>query len=96
MMTQVASTGSTAGGERCRDGLEEAQDHTEYLIAGRRHPRVPNGRDARCADCGAGPGELHEAGCEMEVCPRCGDRVIACECAYGARRSSPPKAAAAS
>jgi len=81
MMTQ---TGTNSSRRRCA-GLEEAQRHAEYLIGGRRYERIPSG--GACADCGAGPGKLHVAGCEEEICPRCGGLVIACDCAYGARRA---------
>lgn len=31
-----------------------------------------------CGDCGARPGSLHEPGCDVERCPRCGNQLIAC------------------
>ena len=35
-----------------------------------------------CYDCGAKPGELHEPGCDVETCPRCGSQMISCGCVY--------------
>lgn len=34
----------------------------------------------RCDDCGVEEGELHNHGCQMEDCPRCGERVLDCNC----------------
>lgn len=35
-----------------------------------------------CHDCGCKEGELHEFGCDMEVCPFCGGQLISCDCVY--------------
>lgn len=35
-----------------------------------------------CHDCGAEPGQLHQRGCDVERCPRCGGQVIGCNCVY--------------
>lgn len=34
----------------------------------------------RCGDCGVKEGQLHEFGCDMEVCPFCGGQLISCDC----------------
>ena len=34
----------------------------------------------RCPDCDAGPGEVHEIGCDIEQCPYCGHQLISCDC----------------
>ncbi len=33
-----------------------------------------------CPDCGAGRGEFHEDGCDIEQCPYCGGQLISCDC----------------
>jgi len=35
-----------------------------------------------CHDCGAKEGEIHELGCDMEVCPFCSGQLISCGCRY--------------
>lgn len=36
----------------------------------------------KCPDCYIDPGELHELGCDVETCPRCGLQQISCDCIY--------------
>lgn len=36
----------------------------------------------KCHDCGALEGQVHQPGCDMEVCPFCGRQLITCNCAY--------------
>jgi len=81
MQTSSANTGANLP-RKARRELDEAQRERAYRIAGRPLPRVPFDGE-RCADCGASRGQYHVPGCENELCPACGDRVIACECAYG-------------
>jgi len=33
-----------------------------------------------CGDCGVAPGELHERGCDLELCRLCGGQLIGCGC----------------
>lgn len=37
---------------------------------------------AKCHDCDALEGELHQYGCDMERCPFCGNQLISCGCCY--------------
>lgn len=40
-------------------------------------------KKALCHDCGVSEGEIHEYGCEQEVCPFCGESAfIGCDCMY--------------
>lgn len=38
----------------------------------------------KCHDCGVEEGEVHWYGCEVEVCPFCGEQLIGCDCKYRA------------
>jgi len=31
-----------------------------------------------CGDCGIKEGQLHQFGCDMEICPYCGGQLISC------------------
>lgn len=33
-----------------------------------------------CGDCAATFGEYHALGCDCELCPKCGNQIISCEC----------------
>lgn len=50
-------------------------------------PAVPFGQEdhgrfaehsLHCHDCGAAPGQLHHARCDVERCPICGGQLITC------------------
>jgi hypothetical protein len=34
----------------------------------------------KCGDCGVEEGKLHELGCDVERCPKCGRQLISCFC----------------
>lgn len=37
---------------------------------------------SKCHDCGVSVGQLHERGCDTEVCPFCFGQLISCDCSY--------------
>jgi hypothetical protein len=39
--------------------------------------------ETSCYVCKAAPGELHEMGCQVELCPYCGHQLISCCCGEG-------------
>ena len=47
-----------------------------------------------CHDCDAREGQLHQLGCDMECCPKCGGQLISCGCydlGYDLESSPPPE-----
>lgn len=46
---------------------------TDYL-------EINNVEYTYCADCAAKRGEYHLLGCDWEVCPKCGEAIIGCNC----------------
>lgn len=58
---------------------------------GQRIDRIPHGADDRevahdayrCPDCGVREGVIHLLGCEMEICPSCGEELAECPCGFG-------------
>lgn len=44
----------------------------------------------RCHDCNALPGELHEAGCDVERCACCEGQRIGCDCKGAKRKQRRP------
>ena len=45
-----------------------------------RVPFKPENPDYLCIDCNAANGEVHELGCDDEICPCCGEQLIRCGC----------------
>lgn len=33
-----------------------------------------------CHDCNVKEGELHQMGCDMEICPKCKGQLLSCDC----------------
>jgi hypothetical protein len=73
----------------------EAQNEKTVVLLGKRYRRIRYGKEempedfrARwqeiitkpCGDCGVIRGELHLAGCDIEVCPCCSGQYLCCEC----------------
>ena len=58
----------------------------EVVLGGETFKRLRVGGESRysglecCHDCAAGKGVLHEFGCDMEECPRCGGQFAFCGC----------------
>src|SRR5665647_411105 len=63
-------------------GLEGLFDEMSALLESAR-------KKARCHDCGVSEGEIHEYGCDMEVCPFCGGQLISCDCGIGEMDDEP-------
>jgi hypothetical protein len=59
-------------------------------------PGWENKNWVRCGDCGAKTGFYHHPGCDIEICPRCKDQFIGCDCGltgafwYVKERVTPP------
>jgi len=56
-----------------------------WFIDGREWTRVRFGEErdveeSPCPGCGVYYGDLHEAGCDVEQCPRCAGQIITCGC----------------
>ena len=43
---------------------------------------------ALCHDCDAEEGQLHQLGCDMEICPICLGQLISCDC-WGRNKYNP-------
>ena len=67
------------------DGDDDGEGAAIVSIDGRDYPRVRLGEEREpeespCPGCGAYYGALHEWGCDIEECPRCGGQRIRCGC----------------
>jgi hypothetical protein len=53
-------------------------------LMGKVYDRIPNKEENPeeyvCLDCEAEDGQIHELGCDVETCPRCGGQLISCGC----------------
>jgi hypothetical protein len=66
----------------------DAQQITEYSIAGVAYPRVRYGDESTdwdaaripCHDCRVLKGQFHVPSCDVEQCPACGEQAIGCDC----------------
>jgi len=48
----------------------------------KRKARCRKQMNVTCGDCGVNEGDLHQPGCDMELCPFCGDQLLSCQCKY--------------
>ena len=68
--------------------IEKAQSVPKIRIGGRLRERVRYGSrtgtgytaSRPCHDCRVSAGQLHVMGCDVEVCPACGEQLICCAC----------------
>ena len=68
---------------RSRHHMEDDLEYFEHTRWGARHKEsdeVVMWDDIRCHDCGVPYGYIHHIGCDCEMCPKCGDQLISCEC----------------
>jgi len=73
-----------------------------WTLEGKIYAAVPYGQEGgfttlgrlaqRCHDCGVTLGGVHHPGCRVEACPRCGGRLLSCNCAETAAPTTPPPA----
>ncbi len=79
-----------------RDGLKQEQERTHLTIDGVQWKRIPYGyerqheqmeplysptyTDRPCHDCLTKKGDLHNLGCDVEMCSRCHHQLISCGC----------------
>ena len=56
---------------------------TEVRLGGKWYKRGRVDREAECHDCATKKGGVHHLGCDMEMCPKCGEQAIMCDCWAG-------------
>lgn len=75
----------------CVDRILVFNDGTEPAGESQREP-IPYGSEPMfeswipsmsCPECGVSVGHNHHDGCELEICPQCGDQLTACRCLPG-------------
>lgn len=71
-------------GEKCTKGWKEkinnAQKIRTIYIIGKEYGRIKHQEDTICNDCKIKKGQYHVPGCKLEICPKCGGKVISCGC----------------
>lgn len=77
----------------CNKNMLESNGCTEEEIIlndGKSYKRIAVGEkydfyegkdgDIRCHDCNATKGYYHHDGCDCEICPKCHEQLLSCEC----------------
>lgn len=51
-------------------------------INDKKYKRIPHPatKKTNCGDCNTSPGHYHHFGCDMEMCPECGEQLLFCDC----------------
>lgn len=89
MRCALCGDGTTEG---CVERLLVYNDGAESTGRTRRREPIPYGDEPMyddwipstyCAQCGVAVGDYHHVGCELEICPRCGDQLGECDCQPG-------------
>ena len=58
------------GGGTIYERIRYGEEYGDWVVA----PDLP------CYGCGCPPGTWHHAGCDAEICPRCGGQAVSCPC----------------
>ncbi|QPC47371.1 hypothetical protein [Mangrovibacillus cuniculi] len=66
--------------------IAESQLFTNFTSRGKEYKRIKFGdeynwfKQTNCGDCAVKQGYFHALGCDLEECPKCGERVVGCDC----------------
>lgn len=51
-----------------------------YVSKNNKETKLKKWKSWNCHDCGVKEGEIHQVGCDMEICPKCHKQLITCGC----------------